>query len=85
MMNSPLMAEINEQCEKLQGQTAMFDNIRPLKIEYQINKAKCCVSSDVLFRTKESLIDFCETDDINVAALTKVAFYIFDRFSAQIT
>ena len=41
--------------------------------------------SELLFRTAESLIDFCETDDINVAALTKVAFYILDRFSAHIT
>ena len=43
------------------------------------------LSSEVLFRTKESLIDFCETDDIYVAVLTKVAFYMLDRFSAQIT
>jgi hypothetical protein len=43
------------------------------------------LQSDVLFRTKESLIDFCETDDNFVAALTKVAFYILDKFSTQIT
>jgi hypothetical protein len=37
------------------------------------------------FTTSEYLIDFCETNEINVAGLTKVAFYILDRFSAQIT
>ena len=41
--------------------------------------------SELLFTTSKSLIDFCETDDINVAGLTKVALYILDRFSAQIT
>jgi hypothetical protein len=39
--------------------------------------------SELLFTTSKSLIDFCETDDINVAGLTKVALYILDRFYAQ--
>jgi hypothetical protein len=50
--------------------------------EYQKNYISL---SDLLFTTSESLIDFCETDEINVAGLTKVALYILDRFSAQIT
>ena len=68
-----------------------MQDIQILKTEimkFQINKdkkARSCVSSDILFRTIESLIDFCETDDIYVAALTKVAFYILDRYTAQIT
>ena len=41
--------------------------------------------SELLFTTADSLINFCETDEINVASLTKVALYILDRFSAQIT
>ena len=43
------------------------------------------LKSEVLLNTKECLLDFCETDQICVAALTKQAIYIIDKFSTHIT
>jgi hypothetical protein len=39
-MNSPVMAAISDKCEKLLGQTAIFENITPLKYEHHVNKTK---------------------------------------------